>query len=75
MGNHISGAVTGSDATGGNDALKKSFDAVKEALLPHWAEESERKAQKVKKTLMEEVNRGPLKIKVVGKDKKSRRRD
>jgi hypothetical protein len=55
------------------DALKKSIDALQKLLLPHWAEDTKKKAEKAKQTLMREVSRGPLKVKVVSRSKKRRR--
>lgn len=66
VGNSLSGGSSG------GDAFQKSFDALKGALLPHWAEQTDRKAGAAKQTLMDEVNKGPLKVKVVGKEKRRR---
>lgn len=72
-GNQVTAAVNKGESPG-NDALKKSLDAVQKLLVPHWAEDTDRRAKKVRETLVEEVSRGPLKIKVLGKDRKTKRR-
>lgn len=56
------------------DAMKKSIDALQRLLLPHWAEDTKKKAEKARQTLMREVARGPLKVKVVSRGSKKRRR-
>lgn len=73
-GNAVASAVTKSESPQGNDALKKSIDAVQKMLVPHWAEDTDRKAKKAREVLTREVARGPLKIKVLGKDRKSKKR-
>lgn len=73
VGNQMTAAVSKSEAPG-NDAFKKSVDAVQKMLVPHWAEDTDRKAKKARETLIKEVGRGPLKIKVLGKDRKTKRR-
>lgn len=54
----------GQSASG--DTLKKSLDAFKSSLLPHLSEDTEKKAQRIKKILEAEVAKGPLKYTVVG---------
>ena len=76
VGNHVSAAVSGSESSK-SDALNKSLESLKYKLLPQYAEGKEARARDVKKILMEEAARGPLKIRVVdgetGKKKKRRR--
>ena len=74
VGNGIRSTLANSSDTPSSDALNKSIDALKEALLPHWAEENDKRAQEAKAKLLEEMNRGPLKVQVMGKDKKGKRR-
>jgi hypothetical protein len=74
VGNGIRAALSKSADTPSSDALNKSVDALKEALLPHWAEETDKRAQEARAKLLEEMNRGPLKVQVMGKEKKSKRR-
>lgn len=72
VGNSIRSTLANADAPG-SDALNKSMDALKELLLPHWAEDKTRRAAEAKKVLEREVAGGPLKVKVVGKDKSKTR--
>lgn len=72
-GSSISSALTGQDSVGG-DSLRKSLDALKKHLLPHLAEDTQRRAAEAKKTLIEEVKRGPLRYTVVGGDRQRRKR-
>lgn len=74
VGNGIRSAVANSSDTPSSDALNKSLDALKEMLLPHWAEDNDKRAKEARERLLEEMNRGPLKVQVMGKDKKSKRR-
>lgn len=71
--NSVSAAVAQSPEGSSSDALNKSLDALKSVLLPQWAEENEQRAGEAKKKLMEEMNRGPLKIQVMTNTKKKRR--
>ena len=71
VGNGIVAAISKSDGSS-SDALNKSIDGLKELLLPHWSEEKNRKAAQVRKIMVEELNRGPLKVKVVGDGKKKK---
>jgi len=73
-GSNIAAAVTKSDMGGSGDALKKSIDALQKMLVPHWAEETDKRAKAAREKLVKEVSRGPLKIKVLGRDKKTRKR-
>jgi hypothetical protein len=68
-GNYIASAVTGGEASS-NDKLQKTLDSLKETLLPQYKEERKRKAEKAKELLTKEVAGGPIRVKVVGKDKK-----
>jgi hypothetical protein len=72
VGNGIRSAVVGSSDPPSSDALNKSIDALKEILLPHWAEDNDKRAEEAKARLMEEMNRGPLKVQVMSKQKKKR---
>lgn len=69
VGNNIVAAVSKGESQGG-DALKKSIEALQKSLVPHWSEDSDKKAKIARQKLMAEVQRGPLKIKVLSKDKK-----
>lgn len=71
--NGIRSAVTGGEAPG-MDALNKSIDSLKKMLVPQWTEDTERRAQEVREKIMEEVNRGPIQIKPVAREKKQRNR-
>lgn len=53
---------------GGTDSVNKPLDALKGLLLPHWNEEKEDRAKKVKEVLEKEMAGGPIKVQVVGKD-------
>lgn len=74
VGNNITAAVSKSDAGSGGDALKKSTEVLQKLLVPHWAEDTKDKAKRAREILTKEVSKGPLKIKVLGKDKKRKRR-
>lgn len=67
----VMSAVSGGAATN-SDALDKSLDALKELLLPHYAEERERKVQSVRAKLIKETSGAPLKYKIVEQPKKKR---
>ena len=69
----IRATIAGSDS-GGSDGLNKSLTALRKELLPHWAEELEKRAEKVRDTITKEFNRGPLQVKAVGDGKRKRRR-
>jgi hypothetical protein len=71
VGNQISSSITKSDYTG-NDKLNKVLDTLKEVLLPQYKEEQSRKAAKAKDLLSKEVSGGPIRIKVVGKNRHGR---
>lgn len=73
VGNRVCAAVSSSD-TPTSDALKKSIDSLKQLLLPHWAEDTERRAKAAKDMLVKEVTRGPLTVKVLGRDQNKRKR-
>jgi hypothetical protein len=73
VGNGITKAITQSPDSGSSDALNKTVDVLKEALLPHWAEDTDKRAKEARAKLEEEINRGPLKIQVMSKSKKKRR--
>jgi hypothetical protein len=73
-GKTVAAAVTGNESPG-TETLNKSIAAVKTLLLPHWAEDTERKAQSAKELLMREVAKGPFQIKVVGGDISKKRRN
>lgn len=72
-GSNIASSLSGQDSPGG-DSLRKSLDGLKKILLPHLAEELTKKAEQAKKTLVEEVKRGPLRYTVVGSDRTRRKR-
>ena len=72
VGNGIRATVAQSSDSPSSDTLNKSIDALKEALLPHWAEDNDKRAEEAKARLMEEMNRGPLKVQVMSKSKKKR---
>ena len=74
VGNGIRSAVAQSADTPSTDALSKSIDALKEALLPHWAEDTDKRAQEARTRLMAEMDRGPMQVQVMGKEKKGKRR-
>lgn len=73
VGSNIASALTSQDSAGG-DSLRKSLDALKKHLLPHMAEDVERRAVEAKKMLVEEAKRGPLRYTVVGGDRQRRKR-
>lgn len=75
IGNSIISAVSQSEGgSSAGDALKKSIDALQKKLVPHWAEDTDKKAKMAREVLIKEVSRGPLKIKVLKQDRKNRRR-
>lgn len=73
-GNGIVAAISGGGSAPNQDSLSKSLDALKELLLPHWSEDKEKRAKRAQEILKKEVAGGELKVKVVGKDKKQRRK-
>lgn len=72
VGNIVAAAITGGES-GGLDTFNKSMDTVKDALLPQLKEERDKTAARYKKTLQSEMDKGPIKVKVVGRDKKKKR--
>jgi hypothetical protein len=71
VGSSIRSALSGT-ASGGNDGIQDSMNSLKVMLLPHLAEDRDRRAAQIRKTLIEEANRGPIQIKIM--DRKKRRR-
>lgn len=72
-GGNIISAINKGEGSGG-DALKKSVDAVQNMLVPHWAEDTKKRAARARETLIKEASRGQIKIKVLGKDHKTKKR-
>lgn len=72
-GNRIAAAVTGGESSG-QDALRKSLDALEKIMLPHRSEERDHRAAQVKKILEREMKGGPLKVKRVGGNDRGKRR-
>lgn len=70
----IMAQIANSSQNPGSDSLKKTVDALQKLLLPHWSEDTHKKAAEVRKRLMDEASKGPLKVKAVVRDKKKSRR-
>lgn len=66
VGNSIRSALSGQENQAGGDGLKKNLDVIKGLLLPHYAEDTIRKAEQARELLIKEVSKGPLKYTVVG---------
>jgi membrane-bound lytic murein transglycosylase MltF len=73
LGNNIKAAL-GVEGGSGSETLKKSLDGYKDSLLPHLAEDLDKKTRDAKAILMKEVSKGPLKYTIVGGNKKKRGR-
>lgn len=71
--NIVAAAVTGGES-GGLDSLNKSIDSLKGFLLPHLREETDRTARRYKETLKAEMDKGPITVKVVGRDKNKKKK-
>lgn len=74
VGNTVAASMSDSGAAPSSDSLNKTLESLREVLLPHLAEDSKRKAKKYEVLMKEELDRGPLKIKIVGKDSGQKRR-
>jgi hypothetical protein len=72
-GNSIVSAISKSGDTPSQDSLKNTLDALKSVLLPHLEEDDAKKKEDAKARLMAEMNKGPLKIQVMGKGKDKRK--
>ena len=66
----IRSAMSG-DSSSGGDSINKTIDTLKNMLLPHLKEDTDKKAEKYKKILEKEHNKGALKVKVM--EQKTRR--
>ena len=64
VGNTIAAAVSGSPASGQNNA-GKVLDVLKKLLLPGEAERTEVKAEEVKAKLEREMAKGPMQVRTV----------
>ena len=65
-------AAIGGGAASNSDVLDKSLDGLKEMLLPHYAEERERKVKSIRARLIKETSCAPLKVKIIEQPKKSK---
>lgn len=70
----IASLAGGGGETPSSDALNKSLDALKSAMLPHWDEESKKRSEQALKKLKREMEGGPLKVQVMAKPKKGGRK-
>lgn len=64
VGNTVAAAVSGSPASGQNNA-GKTLDALKKLLLPAEAERLEKKSEEVKEKLSRELARGAFQVRAV----------
>lgn len=62
-GNILSGGQSGFDGT------NKSIASLRDLMLPHYKAANDKQAEKVKQTLKKEVDKGELKVMVMGKGK------
>lgn len=74
VGNAIRSTIAGSGETPSSDALDKSLEALKEALLPHWSEDTKKRSAEAMKKLKQEMDGGPLKVQVMAKPKRGGRK-
>jgi hypothetical protein len=64
----------GTGETPSMDALNKTMETLKEALLPHWTEDTEKRSKEAMRKLKQEMDGGPLKVQVMAKPKKGGRK-
>lgn len=74
VGNGLISVMTQSNSTSSNDNLNKVMEVLKDAMLPHYAEATKKKALEVRERILKESSSGPIKIQVMGRDKNKRKR-
>lgn len=55
------------------DAMNKTLGSLQELMLPHWADETKKKALDVRRKIVAEHNKGPIQIKVMARDNGSKK--
>jgi hypothetical protein len=74
VGNNLISVMTQSNSPTSSDNLNKVLEALKDVMLPHYAEATKKKALEVRERIIKESTGGPIKIQVMGRDKNKRKR-
>lgn len=74
VGNQITASMVPGSSQSNGDVLKKSLDELRLLLIPGEKERAAEKIRRIKETLEKEVASGPFKVKLMGSDKKGKKK-